>query len=147
MQIQQVVGEISALTYAAEATAIRASFAAQRAYDAHWSGDAAREKQANIEAELESAQGQVVVSDLVLRASSQLFNALGASAASSSKALDRHWRNARTVASHNPLVYKARIIGDWHINGTEPPYVWQIGAGSGQAAPSDSTTAEAGQAA
>lgn len=147
VQIQQVVGEISALTYAAEATAIRASFAAQRAYDAHWSGDAAREKQANIEAELESAQGQVVVSDLVLRASSQLFNALGASAASSGKALDRHWRNARTVASHNPLVYKARIIGDWHINGTEPPYVWQIGAGSGQAAPSDSTMAEAGQAA
>lgn len=41
--------------------------------------------------------------------------------------LDRHWRNARTVATHNPLVYKAKVIGDWAINGTEPPYVWQIG--------------------
>jgi alkylation response protein AidB-like acyl-CoA dehydrogenase len=134
VQVQQVVGEVSAAAYAAEATAVRAAFAAQRAYDAHWHGTPDQEKQANIEAELESAQGQVVISDLVLRASTQFFNALSASAASTSKALDRHWRNARTVASHNPIIYKARIIGDWHINGTEPPYVWQIGAGPGRAA-------------
>lgn len=134
VQVQQVVGEVSALAYAAEATAIRAAFAAQRAYDAHWQADAALEKQANIEAELESAQGQVVVSELVLRATTLIFNALGASAISTSKSLDRHWRNARTVASHNPLIYKARIIGNWHINGTEPPYVWQIGSGPGKAA-------------
>lgn len=134
VQVQQVVGEVSALAYAAEATAIRATFAAQRAYDARWAGDAAQERQANIDAELESAQGQVVISDLVLRASTQFFNALSASATASGKALDRHWRNARTVASHNPLIYKARIIGEWHINGTEPPYVWQIGAGPGTTA-------------
>ena len=134
VQVQQVVGEVSALAYAAEATAIRATFAAQRAYDAHWAGDAEQERQANIEAELESAQGQVAISDFVLRAATQFFNALSASATASSKSLDRHWRNARTVASHNPLIYKARIVGDWHINGTEPPYVWQIGAGPGAAA-------------
>lgn len=129
VQVQQVVGEASAAAYAAEATAVRAAFAAQRAYDAHWQGTPDEEKEANIEVELESAQGQVVISELVLRAATQFFNALGASATSRGKALDRHWRNARTVASHNPLIYKARIVGDWHINGTEPPYVWQIGAG------------------
>jgi len=134
VQVQQVVGEVSAAAYAAEATAVRAAFAAQRAFDTHWQDDAAAEKQANIDAELESAQGQVVISELVLRAATQFFNALGASAASTNKALDRHWRNARTVASHNPIIYKARIIGDWHINGTEPPYVWQIGAGPSKAA-------------
>lgn len=134
VQVQQVVGEVSAAAYAAEATAVRAAFAAQRAYDAHWSGTPEEEKQANIEAELESAQGQVVISDLVLRAATQFFNALSASAASTGKALDRHWRNARTVASHNPIIYKARIVGDWEINGTEPPYVWQIGAGPGKPA-------------
>lgn len=42
---------------------------------------------------------------------------------------DRHWRNARTVSSHNPAIYKARIVGDWHINGTEPPFAWKIGNG------------------
>lgn len=131
VQVQQVVGEVSAAAYAAEATAVRAAFAAQRAYDARWGGSPEQERQANIDAELESAQGQVVISELVLRAATQFFNALSASAASTSKSLDRHWRNARTVASHNPIIYKARILGDWHINGTEPPYVWQIGAGPG----------------
>jgi alkylation response protein AidB-like acyl-CoA dehydrogenase len=131
-QILQVAGEISALAYAAEATALRATLPAQRAYEARLHGDEAAERQANIDAEIESAQGQIVVSELVLRAGSDLFNALGASAASTSKSLDRHWRNARTVSSHNPIVYKARIVGDWSVNGTEPPYVWQIGSGPGR---------------
>lgn len=131
-QILQVAGQISALAYAAEATALRATLPAQRAYEARLHGDEAAERQANIDAEIESAQGQIVVSELVLRAGSDLFNALGASAASTSKSLDRHWRNARTVSSHNPIVYKARIVGDWSVNGTEPPYVWQIGSGPGR---------------
>ncbi|MBM6444862.1 hypothetical protein JQF37_14700 [Pseudomonas sp. MIL9] len=37
-------------------------------------------------------------------------------------------------ASHNPLIYKERIIGDREIYGTEPPSVWQIGSGSQQTA-------------
>jgi hypothetical protein len=41
--------------------------------------------------------------------------------------LDRHWRNARTVASHNPWVYKARIVGDWSVNGTAPTPIWHVG--------------------
>ncbi|KAB2970633.1 acyl-CoA dehydrogenase family protein [Zoogloea sp.] len=126
-QVQQVIGEIAALAYAAEATAIRAAEPAQRAYEARFSGDEGIDKAANIDAELESAKAQIVVSELVIRAASDLFNALGASAAREGQALDRHWRNARTVATHNPLIYKSRVVGDWHINGTEPPYVWQIG--------------------
>ncbi len=128
-QIQQVVGQISALAYAAEATVLRSAEPAQRAYEARFSGDEALDKAANIDAELETAQAQVVVSELVIRAAGDLFNALGASAAREGLALDRHWRNARTVATHNPLIYKARIVGDREINGTEPPYVWQIGGG------------------
>ena len=130
VQVQQVIGRISAQAYAAVAVAIRAAEPAQRAYEARFGGDDAAERQANIDAEIESAQGQVVLADLVIRAASDLFNALGASAARETKALDRHWRNARTVATHNPLIYKEKIIGDWVINGTEPPYVWQIGAGT-----------------
>lgn len=146
-QVLQVVGEVSSIAYAAEATAVRAAFAAQRAYDAHWSGTPEEERQANIEAELESAQGQVVLSEAVLRAAGQFFNGLGASAASSAQSLDRHWRNARTVASHNPVIYKARIVGDWEVNGTEPPYVWQIGAGPGRPAAAGTDAASATDAA
>ncbi len=35
--------------------------------------------------------------------------------------LDRHWRNVRTVASHNPLDYKAYAVGNYLVNGTTPP--------------------------
>ncbi|NVZ20359.1 acyl-CoA dehydrogenase family protein [Pseudomonas costantinii] len=108
-QIQQVVGEVAALVYAAEASALKA-------------------------AEIESATAQVVVSELIQRATTELFNALGASDVRQGKSLDRHWRNARTVSSHNPVIYKARIVGDWVINGTEPPFVWLIGNGPGEAA-------------
>ncbi len=129
-QIQQVVGQISAQVYAAEAATLRSAQPLQQAYIARFANDPHAERQANIAAEIETAKAQVVVSELILRAATDLFNALGASGVSVNKTLDRHWRNARTVASHNPLIYKARIVGDWAINGTEPKYVWQIGNGS-----------------
>ncbi len=129
-QVQQVVGQIAARAYAAEAVAVRAAQAAQRAYEARFGNDSAEEQAANVAAELESAKAQIAVAELILPATTNLFNALGASGVSERKLLDRHWRNARTAASHNPLIYKERIIGDWEINGTEPPYVWQIGNGA-----------------
>lgn len=132
-QIQQVVGEVAARVYAAEACALKAAVPAQQAYLARFAGDDAAERAANVAAEIESATAQVVVSTLIQRATSELFNALGASDVRQGKALDRHWRNARTVSSHNPLIYKARIVGDWVINGTEPPFVWQIGNGPAKA--------------
>ncbi|WP_097303733.1 acyl-CoA dehydrogenase family protein [Pseudomonas chlororaphis] len=128
-QVQQVVGEISALVYAAEASAVRAAEPAQQAYLARFAGNDQAERAANVAAEIQSATAQVVVTELIQRATSELFNALGASDIRQGKALDRHWRNARTVSSHNPVIYKARIVGDWAINGSEPPFVWQIGNG------------------
>lgn len=131
-QIQQVVGEIASWAYAAQAVTLHAAGPAQRAYEAHFGGGDEAEHDVNVEAELASAQSQLVASDLALRAATHLFDALGASATRAHLALDRHWRNARTVSSHNPLVYKARIVGDWAINGTEPPFVWQTGNGTGR---------------
>ncbi|KWU47822.1 acyl-CoA dehydrogenase family protein [Pseudomonas palleroniana] len=128
-QVQQVVGEVAAWVYAAKASALKAAVPAQRAYLARFAGDDAAEREANVAAEIESATAQVVASALIQRATTELFNALGASDVRQGKALDRHWRNARTVSSHNPVIYKARIVGDWVINGTEPPFVWQIGNG------------------
>jgi alkylation response protein AidB-like acyl-CoA dehydrogenase len=128
-QVQQVVGDIAAWVYAAEAATLRAAQPAQQAYLARFAGDEQREHAANVAAEIESAKAQVVVTELIQRASTQLFNALGASDIRQGKSLDRHWRNARTVSSHNPVIYKSRIVGDWEINRTEPPFVWQIGNG------------------
>ncbi|MEM5426409.1 MULTISPECIES: acyl-CoA dehydrogenase family protein [Paraburkholderia] len=128
-QIQQVIGEIASWAYGAKAVALQTGEAAQRAYEARFEGDDEAERAANVEAEIASAQAQIVASEFALRAATHLFDALGASAIRAGHALDRHWRNARAVSSHNPLVYKAKIVGDWTINGTEPPFLWQIGNG------------------
>jgi len=126
-QIQQVVGHIAAQVYAAEATALSAARAAQKAYESHFAQDEKLENEANIAAEIESAKAQVAIANIVIQSASELFNALGTSATAFDLQLDRYWRNARTAASHNPLVYKERIIGDWEINRTEPPYIWKVG--------------------
>ncbi|CAM3461908.1 monooxygenase [Rouxiella silvae] len=129
VQVLQVVGQISSWAYAVEATVQQATHSLQKAYERHDSGDEAAIRQANVQAEVDSAKAQVIASDLVPRAATELFNALGASDTRTSKALDRHWRNARTVASHNPVIYKTRNVGDWEVNGNEPTFIWQIGNG------------------
>ena len=78
------------------------------------------EEAAFLRAELGVQQAHVTVPGLVLAAANGLFDVTGASSTSRGKGLDRHWRNARTVATHNPVVFKARSVGDYHINGTIP---------------------------
>ena len=126
-QILQIIGKASAQAYAAQSIALSTAEALDGAYLQHFQNDEQAELDANQRAELVSAQGQVVIAELVLNLSSELFNALGASASSTDKQLDRFWRNARVVASHNPLVYKQKVIGDWEVNQAPLPYVWQIG--------------------
>lgn len=69
---------------------------------------------------IDVSAAQVTIIEAVLDAGAQIFNAGGASAIREGTSLDRHWRNARTLASHNPVIYKPRIIGDFVLNGTTP---------------------------
>ena len=126
-QILQVIGKASSQAYASEAIALRAAETLDTAYLSHFQNDIELDQKANDLAELESSQGQVVIAELVLNLTTELFNALGASASTTDKQLDRFWRNARVVSSHNPLIYKQKVIGDWEINKAQLPYVWQIG--------------------
>ncbi len=130
VQVLQVVGQISSWAWAAEAAVDRATHSLQRAFELQLSGASEAELHAaNVQAEVESARAQVVAVELVTRAATEFFNALGASDTRVSKALDRHWRNARTVSSHNPVIYKIRNVGDWEVNGNDPTFIWQIGNG------------------
>lgn len=125
-QVLALVGGIAAAVYAAEAATLRVAGSIQAVADAPLAS--AEEIAALVEtSEIESSTAQVAVSELVLRATSDLFDALGASATARPLALDRHWRNARTVASHNPRILKARVVGAHVVNGTPPPYAWSIG--------------------
>jgi alkylation response protein AidB-like acyl-CoA dehydrogenase len=117
--LQQTVGQISSNAFAAQSVVVAAAEALDLA-SAAWnqnqpdSGPAAH-------AALLSAQAKVVVDELAIRSGSLLFDVGGASATKKSDNLDRHWRNARTLASHNPGTTKSRSIGDYEINGTPLP--------------------------
>ena len=124
-QVLQVVGRVRGSAYAAGAIVLKVAEAVQRAADAR-SNPEASEHAVHI-AELESAQAQTVVTDLILNAATIAFDALGASAVTRNAGLDRHWRNARTLASHNPRIYKDRIVGDYAVNGAPPPPQWRVG--------------------
>lgn len=63
----------------------------------------------------------ISVSDHVLEATQLVYEVGGASILQRSHGFDRHWRNARVFASHNPAHYKLRGIGNYQLNGTIPP--------------------------
>lgn len=130
-QILQVVGRARSAAYGAGAITQLASFALQRNLEAHTRGDASEEErlsaQATAHVEVDQAVGPVT--RLVLDASTELFDALGASATLKTEGLDRYWRNARTISSHNPRVYRERQAGAYAVNGTPPPIFYRVGKG------------------
>lgn len=65
--------------------------------------------------------------DALERATTRLFEVGGASATLRTRGLDRHWRNARVLASHNPLIYRARLLGDRAVNGTPLERHYRLG--------------------
>jgi alkylation response protein AidB-like acyl-CoA dehydrogenase len=113
------LGQIASTAYAAEAIVLNAAAALDEAANSAAGGAADPVVAEN--ASLRAAKAKIVVDDLALRAATQIFDLGGASAAKASLLLDRHWRNIRTLASHNPDPYKARVIGDHELNGTALP--------------------------
>lgn len=113
--VELAVGDIAARAYAAEAVVLRASEAIDRA----WAADLAHEPVE--QAALEVAQAQYLAAELALKAAETVFDVGGASTTGRAHNLDRHWRNARTVANHNPRHWKAAAVGAWQLKGTPPP--------------------------
>lgn len=126
-QLQQIVGDLSAAGFAASALALaaaRAVEAAQTTLADPVATDLERAEAVD-EAEIAVYRAQVEAMPRVLAAATDLFELGGASATARGAALDRHWRNARTVASHNPIVYKRRQIGQWELDRTSPNAEWR----------------------
>ena len=117
--IQQIIGRMSSKTFVAEAAVLETARIHDLALEA--SGNAIYDSEIAVE------KAQITVPDLVLAVTQELFQTVGASATLRTKALDRHWRNAQTIATHNPIVFRARSIGDYEINGTLPEGLNAIG--------------------
>nr|WP_290438720.1 acyl-CoA dehydrogenase family protein [Rhodobacter sp. 24-YEA-8] len=112
--LQEIIGRLASTAYVAEASVLRAAEALAEA-------QASAEAGLFREASLRAAKAKVVVDGLALEAATRLFDVGGASAATQRARLDRHWRNIRTISSHNPVAYKARALGDLILNNTPLP--------------------------
>jgi len=114
--VQAEVGGLSSAASAARAIVLGAARTLDSALTAHLGtgGD----HDALLGAQLEVYRAQQVVLPLVVDATANLFEVGGASAVDVDLGLDRHWRNARTIATHNPAIHRRRAIGDHELNGT-----------------------------
>jgi alkylation response protein AidB-like acyl-CoA dehydrogenase len=119
--IQAVLGRVYSAAFTARATALAVADRVDEAFGG-------TDEQIDA-AELASSEAQVSLIPLVLEAVNELFETGGASIASDRLNLDRHWRNARTLAVHNPAVYKQQAIGRYALDGdgTALPYAWSAG--------------------
>ena len=133
VQLLQVIGEVASQAYAAQAITRQAAERLESTAQYTIASDKPLPHDdpqvAQVELEVCLAVNPVV--DATLAATTALFDALGASATASNKALDRLWRNARTLANHNPRVYKSRIVGNYLVNGIVPPSQWRVGVAKG----------------
>ena len=115
--VLQAVGDISATAASAEAIVLTAADAIDRLVDDGRQHD----QDAVADVAVTVAKAQLVAERLTISAAERLFDTGGASATARALNLDRHWRNARTVATHSPLAYKAYAAGNYAVNGVFPP--------------------------
>ncbi|WBL20575.1 acyl-CoA dehydrogenase family protein [Citricoccus sp. NR2] len=143
--IQEATGNIAATAFAVEATVLHAADTFDEALAVAEATGADRHDftgtvpQEFYTAELAIQQAQITVPEQTIRVASELFLTGGASNTAVEKGLDRHWRNAQTVATHNPIVFRSRQVGDWFINGTLPQGLSAIGDAPASAAASAPT--------
>jgi alkylation response protein AidB-like acyl-CoA dehydrogenase len=121
--VQSVIGRLASLSFTADTLVEGVADAIEVSYQSALNGEDATELYTS--ANIKAYQAQQIVIEQVLEATTLLFEIGGASAVSETRRLDRYWRNARTLASHNPTVQRARAIGDYWLNGTPPVGVLQ----------------------
>lgn len=117
--LQQTLGTLSAHAHVAETAVRDAALKLEQAWN---SGEGVNIDVALArEASLAALKTKIVIDGAAQWLTSELFEVVGASGTSRAKRLDRHWRNVRTLASHNPKAYKARVLGDYLLNEVPPP--------------------------
>jgi alkylation response protein AidB-like acyl-CoA dehydrogenase len=115
--VLQAVGDISAAASSSEAIVLAAADVIDRLVD----GGRVHDPDALADVAITVAKAQLLAERLTISAAERLFDTGGASATARAANLDRHWRNARTLAGHNPLAYKAYAAGNYAVNGVWPP--------------------------
>ena len=110
----QRFGELEVTVRAAEVALAAGAAAVDRAY-------AARDADLHAEASLAVATAKVLADRAALDVTSTLFELAGAASTDESLNLHRHWRNARTHTTHDPVRWKLQHLGRHALHGTPPP--------------------------
>lgn len=67
------------------------------------------------------AKAKVLTTEIALEASTRLFELGGTRSSLAHHNHDRHWRNARVHTLHDPVRWKYHVVGNWLLNGVNPP--------------------------
>ena len=73
------------------------------------------------EASIAVAEVRALSTEISLAAGSTLFELAGSQATLAEYGLDRHWRNARVHTLHDPVRWKYHAVGNFYLNGENPP--------------------------
>lgn len=107
--VQQTLGHISAGVFSARTLVLALAEEWDRIVAAELDGSASDEDFNRGRLNVFRIQGEVI--DRVLSAVNEIFEVGGASQVTRGLGLDRFWRAARTIASHNPYRQRQRLIG------------------------------------
>ena len=113
--IQAVIGVASAKAFAATATISAAAALLEQSWDAP------QDFGLSLEATLAASRAKITVESLALDVIDALTQVASGSTLSTERALDRHWRNLKVLAAHNPSIYKHQVLGAYELHGTQPP--------------------------
>ncbi|ROP38130.1 acyl-CoA dehydrogenase family protein [Saccharothrix texasensis] len=116
-----ILGTYGELVADAQAAGLLADHASDRLDQASRRGaDLTRTERAETAAAISSAK--VVATKVANQTTSRVFELCGARATAAGYAFDRFWRNARTLTLHDPVSYKAREVGAYHLTGEHAPF-------------------------
>lgn len=120
--VQHIIGNIAAHAHAAEVTLMRAAQHVDAAVSA-WYGDVTPEalEAALVSASIATAEAKIVCNEVALKAAELIYDIGGSSATLRSNNFDRHWRNARTHTTHDPINHRYRVVGRFYLDQTPPP--------------------------
>ena len=118
--VQRAAGLIAARSFAVDALIAAAADQSDRANSAIRAGAPEADRLLTPSA-IATAKAQSVIAELVPAAASGIFDTGGGSATLRSLNFDSHWRNIRTILSHNPTDHKLRVVGAHELTGERPP--------------------------
>jgi SfnB family sulfur acquisition oxidoreductase len=125
--VMHMVGQMAVISHSAEAILYRSAAVLDHTASATLAIEEGDELECMlVKASIAVAEAKAAANEASLQVSEMMFNVSGASATLRKYNFDRHWRNARTHTTHDPVSYKYKAIGDFLLNDTYPPISMKI---------------------